>query len=267
MTTKKAAGTAVAEKEEAGLPAVPLAGMEQHAGDGFENTTADDYAIPYLSIAHGTSKAMKKNSADYIEELKLGDIYDPVSGEIWDEVRIVPLLRQRYHVEWDDRQFVERHALADSPMDSTTRNEKGHDILPNGNTLIDTVYLYVLIVGKNGVNAPAVISFARTSAKVYKKLMHRANKLRLKGANGKPFLAPLHSHIYTLGTAIETSRNGDDFYNWKLVGNPELISDADLWQEAEQLRAQITSGERTAADPQQAEQAEVDAESAEADTF
>ena len=246
MATKK---NEVAEVQD-NLPAVALEGMQGAAGVGFEDTDANDYAIPYLSIAHGTSGAMKSNNANYIEDLKLGDIYDPVSGEIYKEVQIIPLHRQRFHVEWDDRQFVERHDPNTSPMDTTTPDEKGHDRLPNGNTLIDTVYLYALVLGEDGVNSPVVISFARTSQKVYKKLMARANKLRITGADGKRFQAPLHSHVYTLGTAMETSKNGDEFHNWKLDGNPELITDADLWQEAETLRGQIASGEKQAADPQ-----------------
>ena len=100
--------TDVAEVQS-NLPAEMLAGMQEQAGQGFEDTTAEDYAIPYLSIAHGTSKAMKKGGAEYIEGLQLGDIFDPVSGDIYETVTIVPILRQRFHVEWDDRQFVERY--------------------------------------------------------------------------------------------------------------------------------------------------------------
>lgn len=240
--------TQVAEKK-AQLPANMLGSMAEHAGQGFEDTTSDDYAIPYLSIAHGTSGAMKKGGGNYIAELKLGDIYDPVSGDIFESVRIVPLIRQRVHVEWDDRAFANRYTLDESPMSSTTQNEKGHNIMPNGNTLIDTVYLYALIVGDDGVNSPIVISFARTSAKVYKKLMARANKLRIEGPKGK-FQPPLHSHVYTLTTALESSKGGDEFYNWKLDGNPELITDEALWAEVENVRGQISSGERTAAEPQ-----------------
>lgn len=240
--------TAVAEKKDQ-LPAAMMGDMADMDGAGFEDTTADDYAIPYLSIAQGMSKAMKKGGEAFIEGLSLGDIYDPVSGEINETVDLIPLHRQRFHVEWDDRKFIDRHPLADAILETCTRNEKGQDVLPNGNTIVDTVYMYALVMGE-GVNSAVVISFARSSMKVYKKLMARANKLRLEGPKGK-FQAPLHSHIYTVSTALETSNNGDDYYNWKVVGAPALITDENLWGEVNKLRDQITSGERTAADPQE----------------
>lgn len=238
----------VAEKKD-NLPAGMLAGMQEQGGAGFEDTTSDDYAIPYLSIAQALSKAMKKGSEQHIDGLELGDIYDPVSGEKSDVVSIVPLVRQRFHVEWDDRQFVARHPISDGIIETCTRNDKGHDILPNGNKITDTVYLYALVLAANdGVNSPVVISFSRSSMKIYKKLMARANKLRL-GEKPNRFQAPLHSHIYSLTTAGETSKQGEDFYNWRVEGDPQLITDEQLWAEASALRDQIASGERTAADP------------------
>lgn len=225
------------------LPA-DLMELANDVGTGFEDTTKDDYAIPYLSIAHGTSQAMKKGGANYIEGLQLGDIYDPISGETFDEVWLVPVDHQRFYVEWDDRQFVERHPPESNVIEQTERDDKGRDILPNGNQIINTVYLYALVLGADGDVSPVVISFARMSMKVYKRLMTKASKLKVGDKQ-----APLFFYKWNLGTALESSRGGDEFYNWALRGEPELLDEQTIRKAAE-LRKAVRAGEKGAADPQ-----------------
>jgi hypothetical protein len=240
--SKKAPSKAVATKAEAALPAA----LMQQTETGFEDTGAQDYAIPYLSIAQGQSKALKKDSSNHVPGLQLGEIYDAVAGKRWEEeVRLIPVHRERSHVEWNDRTFVGRHDPSENLFAGTTRNEKNFDVLPNGHHLVDTVYLYALVEYDSGVWGPVVITFARASDKVYKKLMSRAQRLKLP--NGAQ--APLFSHIYTFGTNLETSKNGDDYYNWTIAGEPEIISEDALFEQVVTLRGAVVSGQKGAAEP------------------
>jgi hypothetical protein len=234
-------------QEKAVLPAAMLDGMEDASGDGFNDTTQDDYAIPYISVANALSKALKPASENYIDGLEQGDIYDGTAGKRWSTVGIVPIMRQRFFVEWDDRQFIARHDPEAALMDSTTKGPKGENILPNGNELIDTVYLYVMLLDVAGYY-PAVISFSKSSIPLYKKLMSRARRLKMQGKNG-PFTPPLYSHVYTLGTVESTSKKGDDYWTWKLVGDPTPVTDPELFHDAKGLFESINKGERQAATP------------------
>lgn len=243
---------ALAEKAE-NLPAEMMEEFLEDSGEGFENTTADDYAIPYLSIAQSNSPQLKKTNGKFIDGLEQGQLFDTVEGSFFDAVNIIPVYRERYYVEWVPRDsgggFVERHPMASNILSQTTPNEKGRDILANGNEIIDTVYLYCLIVGEDGINRPVVISFARTSMKKYKNLMSRARNIRMEGPKG-PFNPPLFSHIYTMKTVTETSKAGEEYFNWEIDGVPSVVGTADLLAEAKALREAVASGTRTAAEPE-----------------
>lgn len=247
-----AASKDVAEKKE-NLPADFIADMEQDSGVGFEGTTADDYAIPYLGIAQSNSPQLKKSHAKYIEGIEMGNLFDTVEGRVFETVKIIPCYRDHWHVEWIPRDngggFVGRHDIAEDVLSQTERNEKGRDILPNGNEIIDTRYLYCLVVTEDGNTLPVVISFARTSTKVFKAFMTRANNLTIEGPNGKKFQAPLFSHVWTLSTVLETSRSGDEYYNFKVVGEPEMVT-PEQYAAAKALREAVSSGEKGAATPE-----------------
>lgn len=233
------------DKQE--LSAALLEEMEQDAKVGFEDTTADDYAIPYLSVANALTKALKTSAENHVPGLQQGHIYDDVAGRRYTEVDVVPVHRQRLLVEWDDRQFVGRYPYSPEKMAETTKGDKNEDLLPNGNTLVDTFYLYALILDDDGPR-PIVISFAKSSLKVYKRMMARARRLTAQGKNG-PFTPPLYSHSYRLGTVEATSKKGDDYWTWTLRDDPKPV-DAAVYRLAKELHEQVSKGERSAAEPQ-----------------
>lgn len=224
--------------------------FEQDSGKGFENTTADDFAIPYLSIAQPGSPQLKKQDGKYIAGLEMGNLFDTVEGKRYEAVRVIPCYRERFFVEWVPKKsgggFVARHPVSSNLFTTTTQDaETGKDVLPNGNELIDTTYLYALVIGQDGVNRAVVISFARTSMKKYKKLMSIARNLRIQGKNGV-FNPPLYSHVYGLKTVLETSKkSGDDYYNWEVDGDPLMVTEAQL-QEAMSLYKAVSTGARGA---------------------
>ncbi len=244
MSTKK---TTEVEEVKDQLPSSMLADMEQDAGRGFEDTTSDDYAIPFLSVANALSKALKTSSENHIPGLKQGHIYDDVAGRFYDDVTILPVFRQRQLVEWDDRKFVSRYPYDPEMLATTTKGPKGEDLLPNGNKLVDTFYMYALVVDSDGPR-PVVISFAKSGIRTYKKLMARSRRITVQGKNG-PFNPPLYSHTYVLGATEATSRDGDDYWTWQLRGEPEAVTDPDLYRTAKDLHDQVSTGERTAAAP------------------
>lgn len=242
----------VAEKAE-NLPAELAADLYNETATGFEDTTVDDYAIPYLSIAQSNSPQLKKTNAKYIEGIEMGNLFDTVTGKVFEWVDIIPVYRDRAHVEWVPRDegggFVARHEPSEGILDQTEKNEKGRDMLPNGNEIIDTVYLYVLVVDHEDDNLlPMVISFARTSQKTYRKLMFRAQNLKIDGPKGK-FNPPLWSHIYRMETVLEVAKSGDEYYNWKIGGGPVVVN-AEQLAAAKALREAVVSGEKGAATPE-----------------
>jgi hypothetical protein len=94
---------AVATKEDAStaVAAFDPSMFEQDAGSGNENIGQDDLALPFLKIISGLDPLL-----DDIEELRKGDIYNTVTGDIYkgkEGVRVIPCAYQRRFIEWAPR--------------------------------------------------------------------------------------------------------------------------------------------------------------------
>lgn len=246
MSEAESNPTEVTERKD-NLPSADVMDLYgQDAGKGFEDTDANDYRIPYVAIAQALTPAIDKDDPAHIPGLEKGMIFDNVDGSVYDEITIIPCKFDHAYIEWIPKAkgggFVGRHELDTNIIAQTTRDDNNRDMLPNGNEIIDTRYLYVLIVTESGMK-PAVISFARTGTKPIKTLMSMANNLRLQGPNG-PFQPPLYSHAYTLGTAQDQNKDGLKYYVWKIEGQPELVTDRGIATAAKELAEAITRGER-----------------------
>lgn len=250
-----ASSKAVAETHDQ-LPAELINDYAENEGEGFENANADDYRIPYLQIAQALSPQVDKDDDRLIEGLELGQMFDTVEGNIYEGIDFVPCYFDHAHIEWIPTDmgggFVGRHELSANMLALTERNDNNRDMLPNGNEIMDTRYLYGLIVDREtGLTKAILVSFARTNTKPCKTLMTVANNLRLQLPDGKSVHPPLYSHIYKLGTAKQTSKSGKKYYTFDLIGSPELITDGGLVREAKALREAVSSGSRSAVDETQ----------------
>lgn len=241
--------TDIVEKQTGALVDPDLMGMfDEDAGSGFEDTSSDDYRIPYVRIAQALSPQIDSSDDQYIPGLEKGMIFDNVSGEFYDEIEFVIAKFDHNHVEWVPNQggFVGVHSVAEDLLSTTTRDDKNRDMLPNGNELIDTRYLYVLIKGDNGDFNPAVISFAKTGSKTVKTIMSRARNLRITKADGTKISAPLYSHVWKLGTAVAQNNDGQKYHTWRIEGSPQLCNDVQVIRAAIELRDAVNRGERGA---------------------
>lgn len=75
------------------LPAHLLDGT----GAGNENVSADDMTIPRLDLIQQLSPQLDPSSPKFIEGVKLGDIVDSLSGEVF---RSVFLMNLRFEIKW-----------------------------------------------------------------------------------------------------------------------------------------------------------------------
>ena len=75
--------TKLAKKEEAGVPAELMDDILETAGEG-TSYEADELQIPFVRVAQGTSPQLKKSDMKYIPDLRQGDVFNTVSGQIWD---------------------------------------------------------------------------------------------------------------------------------------------------------------------------------------
>lgn len=210
----KAQNTAVAETFDYGEDA--------HAG--FEGTTLNDLSIPFIKIMQSNSPEVED---ELIEGVKSGDLVNSVTKEILKHpVVIQPVFKEAAVVEWVPRNkgggVAGRHELDSEVFLDAIKKNNGSRIppkdaegkripfkSPDGNDLVETYYIYCLILGEDGMSTEGfcVLSFASTNIKVYKDFL--TSMYSLKGA------PPIFANRVKLSTEKQKNESGT-FYTYKI---------------------------------------------------
>jgi len=241
--TRASEETKVAEVEDS-LPSMLY--DDGDVGSGFEDADSDAYAVPFLRILQSGSPQCKRSEGAYIKGAEEGMLLNTVSQEVLDGdegIRVVPAMYQRQFIEWQLREegggLVAVHAPDPSLMASCDKDDKGRDILPNGNQLVDTRNHYVILVRPNGEYTPAIITFSSTQMKKSRQWMSMMQQKRIK-IGGVSKHAPMFAHSYSLTTVPETNDKGS-WFGWR-IGNSEPVTAPDLVNAARDIREAVSSG-------------------------
>lgn len=240
------AKTEVAVKENTSV-AIPDDVYSQDAGSGFEETSQESYAIPFLSILQSGSPQVKKSDGAYIKGAEEGMLFNSVTGEVYsgeEGVEVIPCHYTQRFIEWGTREsgggFFGEHLPSDPVVSQTERDDKGRNMLPNGHQLADTRNHYVLI-RRNGQLSPAIMSLSSTQIKASKTWMSMMQGVKQKNpANGMFEIAPMFSHAYRVNTVAQSNDRGSWFgYKFSMVGK---VTDQAEYEEAKQFNHVVKSG-------------------------
>ncbi len=203
------AKTDVAVKEQAGLPA-EYAGYEEYAGQGLDDITSEDKGLPFFEILQPLSPEVED-----IPEAQAGMIINKATKELFSSIRFVPVCRDHVYTEWVPRDsgggLVATHQLTDDIVKAARSKQRvGKHELPNGNELIETFYLYGMVLDADDNPMPAVISFTSTKIAAYKTLTTRADSLMFRTKDGRKLKFPWFAHVWKLGT----EKKKKDKYTW-----------------------------------------------------
>lgn len=253
-TSSKGSKNTPAKREE---PANSVAKYDaDDLGAGFEDFTRDDLAIPFINILQKMSPAVDPDSPNHIDKAKAGMMINSVTQELYDGkedgVVVIPVHRVHQFIEWVPRDagggFVAAHEV-DDPM--IVEAKKGGNFgkleSPDGNDLVETFNVYVLLVGDDGDYQPAVIPFSSTNIKAYKKWMTNARSIVLKDEEGRRFPAPMFSHKYRILTQFQENNKGT-WHAFRVAfaeGDAEssrLAPEDELYQAAKGVRELVLSG-------------------------
>lgn len=254
------AGKDVVKKEEGG--AVTAGGFDygEMAGAGFEDTKGSDLSIPFINL-------LQSNSPEVEEELipgaKTGDMVNTVTGELIkaDEgVVFLPVHKEEAWVEWVPRNkgggFAGLHDPAGELVQDLIKANGGSRIPPkgsdgkriafktdNGNEVIETYYVYGLILNAEGteVESFAVISFSSTKIKPYRDWLTSMYLIK-----GKPPMFANRARIKSVKQKNESGTYANfaisplkDTWAKSLINPAE---EADLLAEATDFRKMVLSG-------------------------
>lgn len=202
-------------------------GME----NGYENVTARDLLIPRLSILQGLSPQVTRGQPEYDEDAKVGDVYDiGLQQRFKDGIIFIPVFYQKQWLEWAPRSSgkgLQGVHDTDEILLKTEKDEKGKDILPNGNYVTETAQLYGLNVSADF--RKSFIPMASTQLKKARRLLTLATSEKLTREDGSQFTPPLFYRSYVM-TSVPESNNEGNWLGWKIERGDTLTEFAN-WQQ------------------------------------
>jgi hypothetical protein len=220
------------------------------AGEGFEGTTGADLSVPFLSILQPLSPQVQDKDPEGAEA---GQIYNTVTRELAsakDGVVFLPCHKDLSYVEWVPREKGGGFAAIHDPQSDEVKDA----IIENGgskfggltlgeNDLIETHYVYGLVLDAKGVDVQgfAVISFTSTKIKPFKDWLTAMFTLR-----GKP---PIYANRSVIKSVRVKNEKGT-FHNFRIdplkaTWRESLIDptvNPDLLEEAKAFREMVLSG-------------------------
>jgi hypothetical protein len=207
----KAASTAVALPSE----------FEDFAAAGMDQVRQEDMSIPFLRILAQLSPQVNKRDGAYVEGAEAGMIYNTVANEAYDGeegVLVIPCFYNRRYVEWKPREkgggYVNSYDVDDRVVHTTYRDDRGNDVLPNGNLLSNTAQFFVLLLSKDGTPTRCLITMTSTQLKKARKWVTQMQSRTAVGKNGI-FVLPMMSQVYRLRTVEERNDKGS-WFGWEI---------------------------------------------------
>lgn len=253
--------TAVAAAAQS-LPADVMNDLMADAGrDTFK---AEDVALPYVAILQTTSDQTKKQKANYIEGAEVGMFVNTATERLFKGdkgIHFIIAKSVKEWVEWKPEMggFVRNWGQNEQRRDQSSQNENGRWITPDGNDLVETGVLYVLVLdldNPDSIPERAIISLSGTQFKKFKKLNAMITSFVLPRPDGKGTFTPAcFARSYTAVSVPEENDKGD-WFGWKISAGPkthDLPNGAALYQAAKAFRDLIDKGEVKVAPPPGAE--------------
>ena len=262
MAKKKAdeTGLAVAENNALAL----AADYGDYANDGFDNVTADDLSIPFLTVMQSNSPEVKPAAKGGLG-LDVGQLFNTVTQDVYsgeDGVGLIPAITRHEWVEWGSRDsdegFVARYECDDPLILDAKATQKFGEYKHGNNNLVETYYIYGILYDVENQESlgAAVISFSKTKIKRYKRLMSalRGFQLSVPGENGQSrrITPPLYAHSLVVCSCDDKNNKGE-FQNFNIVPangdlrNSLIPADDPRFQEASMLKKSVETGEAKAA--------------------
>lgn len=246
---EKEAGTQVAVKEVAGLPAgFDMSSLQADAGAGSSNISAEDMQTPIISILQANSPQCKKSDGKYIQGASEGMLYNNVTNEIYDGdegITVVPCFFEKVYIEWKPNRggLVAIHDAKTPLKDQVTMvaNSEGKETptLKNGNQLIETNQHYVLLLKDDGSFEPAVLALSSSALKSSRQWNTLIKRVMLQGPNG-PFNPASYYSQYKLTT---TARQSDQYswFGWA-IENLGPVPDMNIYNAGKALEQAVNAG-------------------------
>lgn len=222
----------------AGVPDEFLSDMLRDAGAGLEHATAQDYALPFIYLLQKMSPQVDKDQPErYLEGAEPGMFLNTVTGELFEELNVIPVEFQKVFIEWIPRDagggFVSQY---NTRADADKNCAEGHQI-------VDTANHFVLLWSpRDETWTQAIISMTSTKLKASRNWVSRMGAVTIPTPDGGKKVAPTYARYYKVLPDGPMKNEKGTYYIVKVEaveGEEGWVKDANLREQAKDFRASL----------------------------
>ena len=170
---------------------------------------------PFINLLQSRSPQLTK-----VAGAKAGMLMNAMTKEVFNSIEFVPCFTQHVYVEWKNNPVATHAWDSDIVKAAKVAGTPWHLTTPTNNRLVETYYLYGLMVRGDKVVTPCVLSFSTAKIKAYKNLMQilhswtpSMNGLLMKHT---PPMFAYRLRISTILTIFESKKRKTSFYNYRI---------------------------------------------------
>ena len=236
----KETGNAIAESEL-------FAGFAEFAGEGMDHIGTEDMQIPFLRIIQPLSPEINKADPKFIKGASAGDLFNTVTGTVWEGEEGVTVIPCGYTVKF--LEFQPREAGGgfmgeldpNSPDIANTQRQGAAEILPSGNELIRSAQHLVLLCNEDGTTQQAIVDMKKTQLKVSRRWNTQLRMVQYKGPKG-PFTPPMWGTAWKLSVVSESNDKGS-WFNFAVASLPPTAVPQEAFMAAKDFYQSFNKGE------------------------
>ena len=190
--------------------------LSEVAGQGFENMSNGEVAVPRLLIAQAMSDVVQNGS------VKVGHFYNSISGKDYGEsVDVIVCHFQKVWVEWKKNQggYVATHDVGSIEVTGNNYTGMEHkDAEGNINDVIET-WNYLVVLPEHMEDGYMLFGSTRGNLKYLTGWNTQLRYLRTPPGQA----APLFSSIWTLATGKDQNKKGNTYYSCNKDGKSSIV--------------------------------------------
>ena len=215
-------------------------------GTGLEETTTEDFAIPFIRVLQPMSPQLQKQNGSFVAGASAGDLYNTVTGEAYDGekgITIVPCAYNKKYIEWIPREkggglVNANHDI--SILSSCTRDpENRRYYTPEGNEIVETAQFFVLVL-QGDTAQQAVLAFTSTQLGTSRKWLTMLRMARVMNSKGDSVEAPMFAYKYKLTSTVQSNDKG----SWNAYSiNQEGATEISIAMMAKEFMSAARSGD------------------------
>lgn len=181
--------------------------LRNGTGAGNENVSSNDMTVPRLDVLQQLSPQLDPTNPKYIEGAKLGQLFDSLSGDLYDHVWVVNLQYEVRYQIFKKRDFgggfegsFDSEAEALAHLDSNNLTRAQYDV-------VETAIHKCLMLDENGLpKQPVLIYMSGSKVKVSKEWN---SSILLKDPRADRFAS-----VWTLTAKAEKNKKGQSYFNF-----------------------------------------------------